>query len=73
MKSPCVTDGATRKHIDSGIFNQYKDRKYALRTIGKFIEFLSKLSHTLYFSFGQAINFMNPRRYCFHDIGLCVY
>ena len=28
----CVTTGATRVHIDNGIFNQYKERKYALRT-----------------------------------------
>ena len=31
----CFTDGATREHIGKGIFNQYKDRKYALRALGK--------------------------------------
>ena len=39
----CVTDGATRVHTYTGIFHQYKNRKYALRTFRKF---LSKPSRT---------------------------
>ena len=33
----CVTDGATWVHINSGTFDLYKERKYALRTMGKFL------------------------------------
>ena len=29
----CVTDGANRVHVVNGILNQYKDRKYILRTL----------------------------------------
>ena len=32
----CVTDGANLVHVVNGIFNQYKDRKYILRTLENF-------------------------------------
>ena len=38
----CVTAVATQVHTYDGIFNPYKDRKYALRTLGNFLHQISQ-------------------------------
>ena len=67
------TDEDTRVHIDDGILNPYKDRKYTLRTLGKLLHWIalnfseSLREHHIFHLVRWSV-LWNPRRYCFRVI-----